>query len=134
VKKNVAFLPMLLAAMIVPFAAAHAQDSTKAANGTEISYSKQVEPFLYKFCVTCHNEDESHPSELYMDTYESLMKGGKHGKAVVPGNAKESLLYQKTGSEPPFGKVMPPPKKKERPTPEQLEMLRLWIDQGAKKN
>jgi hypothetical protein len=139
VKKSFVLLTSLVAGTVLASGFAIAQDSTKTkVTKTDttaiVSYSKAVDPFLQKYCVTCHNSDDTHPSELYMDTYELLMKGGKHGKAVIPGNAKESLLYQKTGSEPPFGKIMPPPKKKERPTPEQLEMLRLWINQGAKKN
>jgi hypothetical protein len=44
------------------------------------------------------------------------------------------MLVQKMASEPPFGKVMPPPDKTRRPTAEQIELIRLWIDQGAKKN
>jgi len=134
VKKLFVLLTSLVAGIVLASGFAIAQDTTKTARAKEVSYSKEVSPFLQKYCVTCHNSDDTHPSELYMDTYELLMKGGKHGKAVIAGNAKESLLYEKTGSEPPFGKVMPPPKKKVRPTPEQLEMLRLWIDQGAKKN
>jgi hypothetical protein len=109
------------------------QDTTATKSLKEISYSKEVAPILDKFCATCHNEDEDHPSQLFMDSYESLMKGGKHGQAVKPGNAKESLLMQKMDAEPPFGKKMPPSKKL-IPTAEQIEVLRQWIDQGAKKN
>ncbi len=111
-----------------------AQDSTAAKPVKVISYSKVVAPILEKFCATCHNEDDEHPSQLYMDSYDQLMKGGKHGKAVQPGNSKESLLVQKMTSDPPFGKIMPPPDKTRRPTPEQIELIRLWIDQGARKN
>jgi hypothetical protein len=134
VKKPFVFLMTLVAGIVFASGFAAAQDSTKTDTTKIVSYSKNVDPFLQKYCVTCHNSDDTHPSELYMDTYELLMKGGKHGKAVIPGNAQKSLLTQKTGAEPPFGKIMPPPKKKDRPTPEQLEMLKLWIDQGAKKN
>jgi hypothetical protein len=109
------------------------QDATGSKPVKEISYSKEVAPILDKFCATCHNEDEDHPSQLFMDTYESLMKGGKHGQAVKPGNAGESLLIQKMDAEPPFGKRMPPSKKL-IPTAEQIEVLHQWIDQGAKKN
>lgn len=87
------------------------QDAEPPKAPKEISYSKEVAPILDKFCATCHNEDEDHPSQLFMDSYESLMKGGKHGQVVKPGNAKESLLIQKTDSIPPFGKRMPPSKK-----------------------
>ncbi len=111
-----------------------AQDSTNSKSSREVSYSKEVAPILEKFCNTCHNEDEDHPSLLYMDSYDQLMKGGKHGIAVQPGNGKESLVIQKMSTDPPFGKVMPPPDKTRRPTPEQIDLIRLWIDQGAKKN
>jgi len=110
-----------------------AQDSTKGKSSTEVSYSKDVAPVLDKFCATCHSAEEEHPSELFMDTYESLMRGGKHGKAIVPGSSKESLFVQKMSDDPPFGKMMPPPRKP-RPTPEQVALILAWIDQGAKKN
>ena len=110
-----------------------AQDSTKGKSSTEVSFLKDVAPVLDKFCTTCHSAEEEHPSQLFMDTHESLMKGGKHGKAIVPGNSKESLFSQKMSDDPPFGKAMPPPRKP-RPTDEQIALLRAWIDQGAKKN
>jgi hypothetical protein len=121
----------LLTTLTAATAIVVAQDSSSVKPAKEISYSKEVAPILEKFCATCHNEDDEHPSQLYMDSYDQLMKGGK---AVLPGNGKESMLVQKMASEPPFGKVMPPPDKTRRPTAEQIELIRLWIDQGAKKN
>lgn len=132
--KRLRFLPVfLITAAVVWIFSGFTQDTTAAKAAKEISYSKDVAPILDKFCATCHNEDEDHPSQLFMDSYESLMKGGKHGQAVKPGNAKESLLIQKQDAEPPFGKKMPPSKKL-IPSAEQVEVLRQWIDQGAKKN
>jgi uncharacterized membrane protein len=110
-----------------------AQDSAKTTSSAEVSFKKDIAPVLDKFCVTCHTSEDDHPSELYMDTYDSLMKGGKHGKAIVPGNSRESLLVQKMSENPPFGKFMPPPRKP-RPTPEQAALIQAWIDQGAGKN
>jgi uncharacterized membrane protein len=125
--------PFVIMGAVVWIFSAVAQDAKTPKAEKEISYSKDVSPILDKFCTTCHNEDEDHPSQLFMDSYESLMKGGKHGQAVKPGSAKESLLLQKMDAEPPFGKKMPPSKKL-IPTDEQVEILRQWIDQGAKKN
>lgn len=125
-------LPLFVSAIVLP-GTLFAQDSTKVKSSTELSFSKEVAPILDKFCATCHSAEEEHPSQLFMDTYESLMAGGKHGKPIVPGNSKESLLSQKMSEGPPFGKMMPPPRKP-RPTPEQIELIRAWIDQGAKKN
>jgi hypothetical protein len=112
---------------------AAAQDSSAATPAKVISYTKDVAPILEKFCATCHNADEDHPSQLFLDSYETLMKGGKHGKAIQPGNSTESLLLQKMNPAPPFGKKMPPSKKLV-PTAGQIEILRQWIEQGAKKN
>ncbi|MCX6145117.1 MAG: hypothetical protein NTZ35_18090 [Ignavibacteriales bacterium] len=123
----------IFALAVVFSGALFAQDSTKANSSTEVSFSKDVAPVLDKFCTTCHSSEEDHPSELFMDSYELLMKGGKHGKAIVPGNSKESLFSQKMSDDPPFGKMMPPPRKP-RPTPEQVALILAWIDQGAKKN
>ena len=123
----------LFALVAVLSGALFAQDSTKTTSSTEVSFSKDVAPVLDKFCMTCHSSEEDHPSQFFMDSYESLMKGGKHGKAIVPGNSKESLFTQKMSDDPPFGKVMPPPRKP-RPTPEQVALVLAWIDQGAKKN
>ena len=111
------------------------QDTSAIKPPPELSYSKDVAPILGKFCASCHNEDDQHPSELYMDSYETLMKGGKHGKAIVPGNSKESLFSQKMSDTPPFGKKMPPAGRNRKiPTLGQVDTLQLWIDQGAKKN
>lgn len=123
----------LLVAGIVATGIASGQDSSKTKPTRGISYSKDVSPILEKFCVTCHNADEEHPSQLFLDSYEALMKGGKHGKSIQPGNAEESLFMQKMSAKPPFGKKMPPSKKLV-PTAGQIELLRQWIDQGAKKN
>lgn len=113
--------------------AAVAQQTAKPKEKPQVLYANDVAPVLEKFCAGCHNADEEHPSQLYLESYELLMKGGKHGAAVKPGSSYESLLMQKMSKEPPFGKVMPPPRKK-TPTPEQVELIRAWIDQGAKKN
>lgn len=132
-KRRVILSFSLLAGVVVVTCNAAAQDSSAATPAKEISYTKDAAPILEKFCATCHNADEDHPSQLFMDSYETLMKGGKHGKAIQPGNSKESLLLQKMNPPPPFGKRMPPSKKL-IPTASQIEILRQWIDQGARKN
>jgi hypothetical protein len=133
VKRPLILLVALCLGSCVGMKTAAAQDSSSTKPAAGVSYSKDVAPILDKMCVSCHNADDQHPSELYMDSYDSLMKGGKHGKVIQPGNSKESLLSQKMTDDPPFGKKMPPSKRR-MPTPEQIETLRQWIDQGAKKN
>jgi len=109
--------------------------------GAEVSFSKDVAPIIKKNCLPCHAESEFNPSELFLDTHELLMAGGKHGAAVVPGKPKESILLQKLGEKPPFGDRMPldPKRKKGEPakkvlSEEDVTTISRWIEQGARKN
>ena len=107
----------------------------------EVSYKTDIVPILKKYCLPCHDEESFNPSELSLDTYDLLMKGGKHGGSVVPGKPSESILIQKLSATPPFGDTMPlksrrkktsdPP---QRLTDEEVKVLESWIEQGAKKN
>ena len=90
-------------------------------------------PIFRKYCLPCHTEDEMNSSSLYMDSYDGLMEGGKHGKPVIPGNADSSILIRKISMKPPFGDPMP--LKRKTPFPEDtLKILIDWIQQGGKNN
>jgi WD40 repeat protein len=95
---------------------------------TPVLYDKDIEPILVDKCAYCHS-DNIKEGKLDMGTYEALMKGGKHGAPIVPAKSGESLLVKLTSKT--QKKFMPP--KGEKPlTPEELALLKLWIDQGAK--
>jgi WD40 repeat protein len=93
-----------------------------------VVYQQDVEPILAKKCQTCHSSSVQE-GQLDLGSYEGLMKGGKRGKAVVPGKAAESLLILMAGK---TKKPFMPPKTEEPLTPPELALLKLWIDQGAK--
>ncbi len=95
------------------------------------SYERDVAPIVKTYCFSCHSADDENPSELYMDSYESLVKGGKHGKPFVSGNPDSSVLFLKLLPEPPFGKQMPRGHKKI--TAEAIQIIHDWIQQGARK-
>src|SRR3954467_2406248 len=89
---------------------------------------KQVQPIFAKHCLSCHDAKEAE-GKLVMETFAGLMKGGEDGAAIVPGKADESpLIQQVEHKEKPF---MPPPKKGDRLSPEEIALLRRWIDSGA---
>jgi hypothetical protein len=109
--------------------------------GEAISFKKDVFTIIQKQCLPCHAEEQFNPSELSLDSYESLKTGGKHGDAFVAGKAKESLLVKKLSEEPPFGDRMPLNTKKKISegkakwlSEEELKTIATWIDQGAKNN
>ena len=93
-----------------------------------VVYEKDIEPIFYKRCIACHsgNVKESH---FDISTYEGLVKGGKRGTAIVPGKSDSSLLWKVIGR---TTKPFMPPRSEGPATPEELALVKLWIDQGAK--
>ena len=53
--------------------------------GTVEFYHQDVEPILRKNCASCHL-GMNHKGDFSMKTPEGIMRGGKHGRAVVPGH------------------------------------------------
>jgi WD40 repeat protein len=93
-----------------------------------VSYEKDIEPILAAKCAFCHSGNVKE-GKLDLGSYDTLMKGGKRGAAVVPGKAAESRIVQLAGK---TDRPSMPPKSEEPLTPEELALLKLWIDQGAK--
>jgi hypothetical protein len=69
---------------------------------------------------------------LFVNSVAQLLRGGDHGPAVVAGKADTSNLVRKLSSTPPFGDRMP----QGGPyLPDStLQVIKLWINQGAKDN
>jgi WD40 repeat protein len=94
-----------------------------------VTYDKDVEPIFVKKCFTCHSGKIT-KSKLDLGSYSGLMKGGKRGPTVIAGDADKSLLYRVAGK---VGMLTMPPEDEGDPmTPEELALVKLWIDQGAK--
>ena len=80
---------------------------------------------LDKNCVGCHGPAKM--GGLDLRERASLLKGGKRGPAVVPGDASASLLYRAVRRE---GDLQMPPGKNGLAAAE-VETLKAWIDSGA---
>ncbi len=126
------FVSLSLAVLFVGLSFLVAQDNSKEKNKT-VSFSNDVFPIIKKRCLPCHASDSENPSELIMDTFPDIIKGGKHGKPIIAKNGDGSILVQKIKPAPPFGDQMPLMTKKKL-TDEEIDIFKKWIDQGAKKN
>lgn len=93
------------------------------------TYIKDIAPIIKTYCLNCHGSDNENPSEYYMDDYESVMKGGKHGTTIIAGKPDSSMFYYKLLPDPPFGKQMPRGHKKI--TSEAVQVIHDWIKHGA---
>ena len=99
-----------------------------------VSYSKDVQPILSKNCSECHAPARrvSSPAGLDTTSYQSLMKGGKFGPLVKPGDALRSSLNMLVE-----GRAHPSirmPHGREKLPDKDIETLKVWVNEGAKNN
>ena len=102
------------------------------ASADEPDFYRDVYPFLKENCVSCHNKTTT-KAGLNMETPALMKKGGDSGPAIIPGKSAESLIVEASVHTPDL--EMPPPNNKSgatKLTPEQIEVLKTWIDLGAK--
>lgn len=90
------------------------------------SFTSQVAPILEKNCLACHSR-AAKMGGLVMENYDSLIKGGTHGRVIVPGKADESRLVLMLE-----GKVQPRMPFAGGPLPAaDLATIKAWIGAGA---
>ena len=88
------------------------------AGGGPIDFDSQVTPFFAKYCYSCHDKD-GRASGIGFDNKADILQ------TVVPGDADNSDLYDVLVT-----RKMP--KGRIKPTAEEIEMIRQWINEGAK--
>lgn len=97
-----------------------------------VDFQSEILPLLKQNCLACHHEKEAEGG-LILETLESMTKGGDSGHGIVPGKVDDSLLFTRAvGLEEP---LMPPEDNSvgANPlTPEQLGLIKRWIEEGAK--
>jgi hypothetical protein len=62
-----------------------------AATKKGLTYSTDIKPLLEASCTRCHGQDRP-KAGLQLTSLDTLLKGGKDGKVVVPGDSKKTLL------------------------------------------
>jgi len=94
-----------------------------------VVYSAMVQPVLHDNCYGCHSASRV-KGGLWLDAPDRILKGGKDGPVIVPGQAAASLLVKRV--------LLPiddehhmSPKEKGQLTPMEIGLLRWWIDNGA---
>jgi hypothetical protein len=92
-------------------------------------YGARIQPIFAARCVSCHGPAK-HKGSLRLDTYDSLMRGGKDGLVVRAGNIQGSDLFRRITLPPDHDDFMP--KEGKRPlSPGQVKTIELWIGAGA---
>jgi sugar lactone lactonase YvrE/mono/diheme cytochrome c family protein len=104
-----------------------------AARAETVDYTRQIVPLWEEYCIDCHGEEDP-DGGFALDTFKALMKGGEEGEAIVAGKAEESLLVKfLEGRSGRGGKnEAMPPGKREKLKPEEIALVKAWINAGAK--
>ncbi|MGA7178535.1 MAG: c-type cytochrome domain-containing protein [Thiobacillaceae bacterium] len=123
-------LYVTMAGAVVALAACGHKEKVAAS----VSFANQVKPILDQNCIECHKAAGQGyaKSGLRLDSYESLMAGTKFGPVIKPGSSISSSLYLLVA-----GKADPSirmPHGKAPLSSESVELIKDWIDQGAKNN
>ena len=94
----------------------------------EITFASDIAPLLNKSCSECHGATQA-KGDFRADSAEAVLKGGKtYGKIVVPGNpSKSALLTIVSGKD----EDLPLPEKHKLPS-KQIDLIKQWIETGAK--
>jgi hypothetical protein len=124
-RNGIPFVTLILASLVirVGFMPPSAIRAEEAKASRVPRFETDVQPILQASCVRCHGEKKK--ADLDLRTLAGVLKGGESGPAVVPGKAEDSRLFKMVHE----GAM--PADKKGRLTPEQVTVLRRWIEAGA---
>jgi hypothetical protein len=137
------FLPLMIAGLVLGLAQWHSADAgadnpgaTKVGKqGSSIKpvdFDRDIRPILSDNCFLCHGPDEKNrKAGLRLDTKAGAFANLGGYKAIVPGEPEKSELYKRIIAEQPT-KKMPPAKSNKKLKPQQVELIKRWIEEGAK--
>lgn len=94
----------------------------------EVDYLTEVKPLLTHKCNSCHGVLKQEAG-LRLETAALMSKGGDSGAVIVAGQSAASLLLQRITAD--EDSRMPPAQDGAALKPEEIALLRKWIDEGA---
>src|SRR5436190_14341520 len=120
-------LAPILGVIVALATAARAVENLPAPAGHAIDFTKDIKPLFEASCVKCHAKGKAKGGFSLQDR-AALLKGGDTGPGAEPGKSAESIVVELVAGIDPDN-VMP--KKGTKWTPEQVGLLRAWLEQGA---
>ena len=118
-RKSSFVVALTLAVVLSSLCAAAATDKAE-------QFELKIRPILANRCYGCHSSAPL--GGLAVNTRNGLLKGGKSGPAVVPGNPEESLLIQSVNHT--AEKLKMPMGQGKMPDSE-IALLTAWVKDGA---
>jgi uncharacterized membrane protein len=94
-----------------------------------VLYTDVIQPIFESKCYSCHSSAKQ-KGDLRLDDPKLILQGGKTGRVIHAGVADSSTLFSRT--------MLPledddhmPPNEKPQPTSTELDLIRLWLNEGA---
>lgn len=113
----------------------HAGELPPASNQKNVTYANNIRHIFDQSCTKCHSGDRP-KAHLRLDSLVGVLKGGRDGKVIIPGDsAKSPLVLRVAHLSKDHRGWMPPLHNRAGIKPltrEQIGLIRAWIDQGAK--
>ncbi|MBX3323463.1 MAG: PSD1 domain-containing protein [Phycisphaeraceae bacterium] len=99
-----------------------------------VRYGRDIRPILSDRCFQCHGPDAGTlAADLRLDVRDHAIAARKDGPpAIVPGDAASSELFRRIASSDPMVRMPPPESHKNALTAAEQDLVRRWIDQGAR--
>ena len=120
---------LLLAGIVMTASCVVFAQDQKPQAGTPINFNRDISPILSDACFACHGPDPTQrKAGLRFDNKEGAF--AKKG-VIVPGDSANSRLIKRITETQPEMR-MPPPASGRTLTDRQIELLRRWVDTGAK--
>ena len=94
----------------------------------QVDYQTQIQTIFNSNCTSCHVNGGAYYGGLDLSTYDNVMAGGNSGAVIVPNDHANSYLWQRVNN----GEM--PPGNNPDLTASQIDLIALWIDEGALEN
>jgi hypothetical protein len=92
-------------------------------------YALRVAPVLADHCAGCHGARRQ-KAKLRLDSLAAVLRGGKHGPVIRPGDVASSVLAQRIALPAANERAMPPGSQPPL-SADDATVIRLWIAAGA---
>ena len=93
--------------------------------GEELVFETDVRPIFKEACFHCHGESGEREGGVDLRLVRLMKEGGESGPALVPGAVDRSLLWEKLADD-------EMPKGEKKLSADRKDLIRRWIEQGAR--
>ena len=105
-------------------------DGTVLEQKPRIDFVKHIQPILEQNCVSCHNPEKD-KGDWILSSKKDAFETGDNAPNIVPFDSKASAIYTLAALDAEDDDLMPPSKSGGPLAKDEINMLKLWVEQGA---